>query len=84
MTTKTIPAYLEDEGRKRGDDQLRMEEEAAHIQSLHHDHHRTAKQPKVELPSLVEAAGKEEKTAAVPRKKQRAARKTATKVRKIA
>jgi hypothetical protein len=84
MTTKTIPAYLEDEGRKRGDDQLRMEEEAARIQSLHHDHHRTAKQLKVELPSLAEATSKEGKTAAAPRKKQRAARKTATKVRKIA
>jgi hypothetical protein len=84
MTTKTIPAYLEDERQKRGDDQLRMEEEAARIQSLHHGHHRTAKQPKVELTSPVEAAGKGRKTAAAARKKQRVARKTATKVRKMA
>jgi hypothetical protein len=36
MTTKTIPAYLEDERQKRSDDQLRMEEEAARIQPLRH------------------------------------------------
>jgi len=82
MTTKTIPAYLEDERRKRGDDQLRMEAEAARIQPLHHGHHRTAKQPQLELPSPVEAAGKARKTAAAARKKPRAARKTATKARK--
>ena len=57
MTTKTIPAYLEDERRKRGDDQVRIEEEAARIQLLHHSHHRTAKQSKLELPSPVEAEG---------------------------
>jgi hypothetical protein len=84
MTTKTIPAYLEDERRKHGDDQLRMEEEAARILPLHHGHHRTAKQPQLELPSPVEAAGKKRKPAAAARKKPRAARKTATKHRKTA
>jgi hypothetical protein len=34
MTTKTIPAYLEDEHQKDCDAQLRMEEEAARIQPL--------------------------------------------------
>ena len=82
MTTKTIPAYLEDERRKLGDDQLRMKEEAARILPLHHGHHRTAKQPQLELPSPVKAAGKAGKTAAAARKKPRAARKTATKARK--
>jgi transposase len=67
-----------------GHSQLRMEEEAARIQPLHHSHHRTAKQPKVELPSPAEAAAKEGKTAAAARKKPRAARKTATKARKMA
>jgi hypothetical protein len=63
MTTKTIPAYLEDERRKLRDAQLRMEEQAARIQPLHHGHHRPAKQPKLELPSPVEAAPKREKQA---------------------
>jgi hypothetical protein len=84
MTTKAIPEYLEDERRKHGDDQLRMEEEAARIQPLHHGHHRTAKQPKLELPSPVEAAAKARKTAAAARKKPRAPRRTATKARKVA
>jgi len=84
MTTKTIPAYLEDERRKHGDDQLRMEEEAARILPLHHGHHRTAKQPQLELASPVEAAGKTRKPAVAARKKPRAARKTATKHRKMA
>jgi hypothetical protein len=84
MTTKTIPEYLEDERQKRSDDQLRIEEEAARIQPLHHGHHRTAKQPKVELPSPVEAAAKARQTAAAAPKKPRAARKTATKARKVA
>jgi hypothetical protein len=38
MTTKTIPAYHEDERRKLADARLRMEEEAARIQPLHHGH----------------------------------------------
>ncbi len=85
MTTKTIPAYLEDERVKHRDAQLRMEEEAARIQLLDHGHHRTVKQPKLELLSQVEAAAKARKTAAAPaREKPRAARKTATDTRKMA
>jgi hypothetical protein len=84
MTTKTIPAYLVDERQKSKDDQLRMEEEAARILPLRHGHHRTAKQPKPELTSPVEAAGNARKTAAAARKKPRAARKKATKARKMA
>jgi hypothetical protein len=84
MTTKTIPAYLEDERQKSSDAQLRMEEEAARIQPLNHGHHRTAKQPERELPSVVKAAPKARKTAAQAREKPRTARKAATKVRKAA
>jgi hypothetical protein len=80
MTTKTIPTYVEDEKRKRGDAELRMAEEAAHIQPRHHGRHRTAKQLKLELPSPVGAAAK----ITTARKKPRAAQKTATKVRKMA
>jgi len=43
MTTKTIPAYLEDERKKDKDAQQRIQEEAARIQPLHHGHHRAAK-----------------------------------------
>jgi hypothetical protein len=50
MTTKTIPAYLEDERQKRKADRLRTEAEVARIQPLRHGHHRTAKQPELELP----------------------------------
>jgi hypothetical protein len=64
MTTKTIPEYLVDERQKHEGDQLRMEEEAARIEPLHHGHHRTAKQPKLELQSPVKAAVKEKKTKA--------------------
>jgi len=64
MTTKTIPEYLVDERQKHEDDQLRMEEEAARIQPLHHGHHRTAKQPELELQSPVKAAVKARKTKA--------------------
>jgi len=84
MTTKTIPAYLEDERQKGRDAQLRVEEEAARIQPLNHGHHRTAKQLKMELPSSVKAAPKARKTAVASRKKPRIARKTATKARKVA
>lgn len=42
------------------DAQLRMKAEAARIQPLHRGHYRTAKQPKLELPSLVGAAAKTE------------------------
>lgn len=75
MTTKTIPEYLEDE---RQNTQLRVEEEAARIQSLSHGRHRTAKQPKQELPSVVKAASKARNTLAQARKKPRTARKTVT------
>jgi hypothetical protein len=84
MTTKTIPAYLEDERQKGRDAQLRMEEEAARIQPLRHGHHRTSKQPRLELPSADEAAPKARKTAVASRKKPHTARKTATKARKRA
>jgi hypothetical protein len=84
MTTKTIPAYLEDERQKGRDAQLRVEEEAARIQPLNHGHHRTAKQLKMELPSLVKAAPKARKTPVASRRKPRIARKTATKARKVA
>jgi len=83
MTTKTIPAYLEDERRKSGDAQLRMDEQAARILSLHPGHHRTAKHPPLEMPSSVEGANKLRKTAAVA-KKPRSSRNTAPKTRKRA
>jgi len=84
MTTKTIPAYLEDERRKDCDAQLRMEAEAARIKPLNHGHHRTAKQAKRDLLSLSKAVPKARKTAAQARNKPRAARKTSRKVRKVA
>jgi hypothetical protein len=84
MTTKTIPTYLEDERQKDCDAQLRMETEAARIQPLNHGHHRTAKQPELESPSVVKASPRARKTAAAARKKPRTARKTATKARKAA
>jgi hypothetical protein len=62
MATKTIPEYLEDERRNRADTELRAEEEAARIQSLHHGHHRTQKPPQLELPAPVEAVAKVRKT----------------------
>jgi hypothetical protein len=84
MTVKTIPAYLEDERQQDCDAQLRMEAEAARIQALNHGHHRTAKQPKREVPSVTEAAPKKRKTVTQARKKPRTARKTTTKARKAA
>ena len=84
MTTKTILAYLKDELKKSEDDQLRREAEAARIQPLRHGHHRTAKQPELELTSPMEATPKKRKTATAIRKKLRVTRKTATKARKIA
>ncbi len=84
MTTKTIPEYLEDERQKDTDAQLRMDEESARIQPLNHGHHRTAKQPKLASPSSVKAAPKANKPVVAFRKKPRAARKTATKPRKVA
>jgi hypothetical protein len=84
MTTKTIPAYLEDERKKDEDAQRRIKEEAARIQPLQHGHHRTPKQPKPELPSVVKAGPKARRPAAAARKKPRTTRKKATKVRKAA
>jgi hypothetical protein len=83
MTTKTIPAYLEDERQKGRDTQLRTQEEAVRIQPLNHGHHRTSKQPKLELPSSAKAATAR-KTVVASRKKPRTARKTVTKARKVA
>ena len=87
MTTQTIPEYLEEERQKAADTQLRTEEEAARIQPLRQGHHRTAKQPKVELLPPVKAATKKKKkkeTAVVARKKPRASGKMAAKTRKRA
>jgi len=84
MTTKSIPAYLEDERKKDEDARQRIEEEATRIQPLQHGHHRTPKQPKPELPSVVKAGPKERRPAAAARKKPRATRKKATKSRKAA
>jgi hypothetical protein len=84
MTTKTIPAYLEEERQKDRDAQLRMEEEAARIQPLHHGHHRTAKQPKLDLPPAVKTPSRARKASAVSRKKSRPVRKTGKKIRKVA
>jgi hypothetical protein len=82
MTTKTIPEYLEDEREKGREAQQRMEEEAARIQPLNHGHHRTAKQPSLELRSSVKVLPKARKTASL--KKTRSAQKAATKVREAA
>jgi hypothetical protein len=84
MTTKSIPAYLEDERQKDRDAQLRMEEEAARIQPLNHGHHRTAKQPNRELPAVVKAAPKPRKASAQARKNHAPRKKTSTKARKAA
>jgi hypothetical protein len=84
MTTKTIPEYLEDERQKYADAVLRIAEDAARIQSLRRSHHRTTKQPKMELLSPVGAAGQGKATAATVGKKPRAARRTATRVHKVA
>jgi hypothetical protein len=78
MTTKTIPAYLEEERQKDCDAQLRMEEEAARIQPLNHGHHRTAKQPKRELLSVVKPAPKARKTATQAQKPHIARKPTKT------
>jgi hypothetical protein len=87
MTARTIPEYLEEEREKAAVNQLRIEEEAARIQPLQHGHHRTAKQPKLELIPPLKAATKKKKkrkTVALAQKKPRATRKTATKTLKRA
>jgi hypothetical protein len=80
MTTKTIPEYLEDERRKLAEAQIRLEEEAAHIEASHPAHRRTAKQPKIESRRQSKAAVKTKKTGA--RKKTRVTKKAAMKARK--
>jgi hypothetical protein len=96
MSTQTIAEYLQEERKKFAETQLRTEEEAARIQPLQHGHHRTAKQPKLELLPPVKAVmkkkkqkkavavAKKKKTAASARKKPRAAGKMAAKTRKRA
>ena len=86
MTTQTIKEYLDEEREKASETQLRTEEEAARIQPLQHGHHRTAKQPRLELvPPVKTATQKKKKRMAVARKKPRAAaRKKTTKIRKRA
>jgi hypothetical protein len=84
MTTKTIPAYLEDERKKDKDAQQRIQEEAARIQPLHHGHHRAAKQPKLESSSVVRPAHKSGKTASPAGKNAHTARKKVTTARKAA
>jgi hypothetical protein len=83
MTTKTIPAYLEDERRKLGEDQLRIEE-AGRIETLNHRHHRTSKQPSGSLPSPVQDATPAKETAIPARVKRRTPPKTPKKTRKAA
>jgi hypothetical protein len=84
MTTKTIPVYLEDERRKRAGDRLRIDQEAARIQPLQHGHHRTSKQPDLELLLSAGAEAKARKTAKTTPKKSRASRNTTPKTRKVA
>ena len=69
MATKTIPEYLEDERRSREDTQLRTDEEADRIQLLHQGHHRTRKQPNLELPAPVEVVVKAKKPAVAKARK---------------
>jgi hypothetical protein len=92
MTTQTIAEYLDEERQKFAATQLREVEEAARIQPLQHGHHRTAKQPKLELVPPVNATStkkKKKKTVAVSRTKGRArntivAKKMVAKTRKRA
>jgi hypothetical protein len=82
MSNQTIAEYLDEERQKFAATQLREEEEAARIQPLQHGHHRTAKQPKLELVPAVNATGKKKKKkkiVAVARTKARAARKIVAK-----
>jgi hypothetical protein len=86
MSTQTIAEYLDEERQKYAANQLRADEEAARIQPLQHGHHRTAKQPKLELVPAEKAATKKKKkrTVAVARAKPRTAKKMAAKIRKSA
>ena len=69
MATKTIPEYLEDERRSREETQLRTDEEADRIQLLHQGHHRTRKQPNLELPAPLEIVVKQKKPAVAKARK---------------
>jgi hypothetical protein len=80
MATKTIPEYLEDERRNRADTELRTEEEAAHIQSLNHGHHRTPKPPRPELVAPVEAVAKARKATVAKARKTTVAKARKTTV----
>ncbi len=71
MTTKTIPEYLEDECQKRRADKIRIEEEAARIQVLHHGHHRLAKDGTEGLPIGVETKANTTKSSSGVAKKPR-------------
>lgn len=85
MSTQTIAEYLDEERQKFAANQLRTEEEAARIQSLQHGHHRTVKQPKLELvPAVKSGTKKKKRTVAVARAKPRATKKMAAKIRKSA
>jgi hypothetical protein len=87
MSTQTIAEYLDEERQKYAANQLRTDEEAARIQSLQHGHHRTRKQPRLELvpPAKAIAVAKKKKiTVAVARVKPRATKKMAAKIRKSA
>ena len=68
MATKTIPEYLEDERRSREETQLRTDEEADRIELLHQGHHRTRKQPNLELPAPAEVVVKAKPAVAKARK----------------
>ncbi len=69
MATKTIPEYLEDERRSSEDTQLRTDEEANRIELRHPGHHRTRKQPELELAAPVQGAVKATKAAVVKARK---------------
>jgi hypothetical protein len=85
MTAHTIPEYLEEERQRAIDTQLRTEVEAAHIQTLQRGHHRTAKQPKLELlPPVKTATKKKKRTVAIAHGKPRASGKMAAETRKRA
>jgi hypothetical protein len=86
MSTQTIAEYLDEERQKFDANQERTEAEAARIQPLQHGHHRSGKQPKLELVTAVKSAAKKKKkrTATVARAKPRAAKKKAAKIRKRA
>jgi hypothetical protein len=89
MSTQTIAEYLDEERQKYAANQLRTDEEAARIQSLQHGHHRTRKQPRLELVPPAKAiaiavAKKKKRTVAVARVKPRATKKMAAKIRKSA